>query len=246
VFYLQLIVTLTVMAGGYWVNDVFDFKIDRINKPKKTIVGNRLSAKKTLTAYWAINIFAAMLSFFLPYKFWLVNWGASIGLFFYAAYLKKYAVWGNLLVAVMTALPIVAGAMLYHFKPPHLWAAIFAFWVNFTREVVKDVEDVRGDLMHGLRTLPILLGFHTTKKFLLACYVVLTLHLPMPAVFYYFWSGETIYLYMILILFSVFPLLILCLKELINAVNPSEYSKQSKLLKLMMMTGLISLFALPL
>ncbi len=244
-FYLQALTMAAIMAGGYWINDVFDHKIDRINKPEKTIVGRHISTKKTLTGYWAVNIFATVLTVFLPVKFWMINFGTMAALFVYAAYLKRYAVWGNLTIAVLTALPVITGAMLYHFKPVHLWAAVLAFWVNFIREIVKDVEDVRGDLTHGLQTLPIKIGLRSTKTFLFVNYFILFVHLSFPAFFYYYWDGVTVVSYLILTTVLVVPIWGICLKELIFAIKPADYKRQSKLLKFMMALGLICLLSLP-
>jgi 4-hydroxybenzoate polyprenyltransferase len=40
--------------------------------------------------------------------------------------------------------------------------AIFAFIINFLREIVKDLEDVNGDYNQGMNTLPIALGVGRT------------------------------------------------------------------------------------
>ncbi|MCS7086058.1 MAG: geranylgeranylglycerol-phosphate geranylgeranyltransferase [Bacteroidia bacterium] len=244
-FYVQAAVMAAVMAGGYWINDVFDQKIDRVNKPQKALVGTHISTKKTLTAYWIINLAALAATVWLPFKFRLLNFGAAATLFFYAAHLKRHALWGNLTIAVLTALPVVAGAMLWHFKAPHLWAAVFAFWVNFVREIVKDVEDLRGDLAFGVRTLPVRIGMQATKKFLYGAYALLLALLPVPAAFYFWrwqiWTAEYLAATTVLTL----PLWIGCINDLRRATRPEDYGRQSRRLKWLMAAGLFSLFFLP-
>jgi 4-hydroxybenzoate polyprenyltransferase len=110
---------------------------------------------------------------------------------------------------------------------------------------VKDVEDIKGDLVHGLQTLPVKIGLRSTKKFLVAAYVILLIHLPAPALFYYFWAELWVYNYLILALALLVPVWGLCVKSLIFAVKPVDYKRQSRLLKLMMALGLLILFTLP-
>ncbi|MCS6904566.1 MAG: UbiA family prenyltransferase [Bacteroidia bacterium] len=245
-YWLELLLILLILASGYWINDVVDQKIDQINKPHKIIIGNTLSRKKALTAYFLATSFILICTIWLlPFRFWILNFFAVGVLFFYTSHLKKHLAVANFTVAILSGLTIVAGAVLLHFKIIHLWGIIFIFSLNLLREITKDIEDVEGDLEHGLHTLPTLVGIRTTQNFLIGGHLYLLALQFIFLIFYYF-QYHILPLFFIAILFFFVILPILNnLYLLIKAQLPHEYHIQRQNLQWITVTNMVSFLFLP-
>ena len=102
---------LCITAGGYIINDIFDVKIDKINKPDKVFIGNTISVKNAWSCYWSISIIGVVLGVFLSYDTNHTHYSfifvfTSIMLYFYSKYFKKIAIIGNLFVSFFVGLSI--------------------------------------------------------------------------------------------------------------------------------------------
>lgn len=245
-FWFEGLALLAAMVGGYYINDVYDFRIDQVNKPDRALVGSRISRKKVLTAYLVSVAVSLLATVTLPWKFWIVNASALGVLYLYAAYFKRYAVIGNVLVAALTALVVLAGALLYHLKMPLFWGMVFAFEITFVREVCKDVEDMKGDLRFGLQTLPIVIGIGRTRQVLQLSYGILLISTWLPTAFHLVVEGISLERYFIVSLILVQLPLLYCQLLLRGATRPEQFGQQSQMLKLIMAGGLVSLLFLPL
>lgn len=244
--YWWICLTMTIItATGYWVNDAFDFKIDRINKPRKTIVNAHLSVKKVLTAYFAATSVALIISWFtLPLLITGLNTVTIASLFFYAAWFKRISVVGNILVAALTGLVIYYGALLYFFRMSIIWTLIFAIEVTFLREVAKDIEDIRGDLRFKLQTLPIRIGIRGAKNVLAGGYILLVLSTYIPFVWEAVIHKALNWPYLLISLSLVQVPAIWLLTKLIRASRPEDFKQQSQALKWMILTGMLSVLML--
>jgi 4-hydroxybenzoate polyprenyltransferase len=172
-FAVLVLCTLAVTAAGYVVNDCYDGTPDRLNKPHKTFIPDRISLRGAWMLYGATVALGLAAASYLAGKY--DNW-PSLGwypaavslLWYYSADAQKRPLVGNLIVAVFCAavvyvplwgeivdLPSEQMAML------HTYAG-FAFFSTLARELVKDMEDVVGDEQAGYRTLPIVLGDRAT------------------------------------------------------------------------------------
>lgn len=241
---------IVIAASGYWVNDVYDFRIDRINKPTKTIVNAFLSVKKVLTVYFfvigAILIFSFIYLGFIHklYHVFFIN-VLSVGLLFlYASYLKRIGVPGNLSIAFLIALVILLAGYLYEINTPLVWTMIFSFEITLIREITKDIEDIRGDLQFELRTLPIQIGIRQTKKILQVFYVCFILSCYLPFVYAIFRVDHVIWGYFWVSLFLVQIPTMYMMYLLAKSVRPEDFGKQSTYLKFIMLGGIVSLFFL--
>jgi 4-hydroxybenzoate polyprenyltransferase len=244
-YYLQGGLMLLIMASGYWINDVFDYKIDRINKPHRVVIGAYISAKKVLSIYWAVILGCTVASLWLPPKFLLINLVATALLFLYALRFKRAAVVGNLIVATLTSLVVFAGAWLHNpLRISLLGGMAFAFLVTLLREITKDVEDLKGDIAYGLRTLPAVIGIRPTRVWLVGGYGLLVLACNLPVVFHYGLWGEIPWLYWGFSVVAVqLPLGYLGYKTAL-AVRTADFARLSLGLKLVILPGLLSLLLL--
>ncbi len=148
---------------------------------------------------------------------------------------------GNLVVGFLTSLVIISASLLYHVKMPLMWMAIDAFIFTLIREIIKDLEDLPGDLKFKLNTLPLNIGIRATKKIVFGFYVSAYLATLLPVFIHYKLLNiiELDYLF-ITILIVHLPMFYLIAK-LMQSIKPKDFSLQSKLLKLLILTGLISI-----
>lgn len=186
-FWLLVLASVLIAAGGNIINDYFDVRIDEINRPNKVIVGRSISKKMAMHLYIALTGTGLLSGIVLAVWAQSITFGflfvAVTGLlWFYSASYKRQFLVGNLIVAAATALvPFMTGFMevsflrkvygeLLGFTPiaPAIFAwingfALFAFLITLIREIVKDMEDVDGDREVECRTMPIVWGISRSK-----------------------------------------------------------------------------------
>jgi geranylgeranylglycerol-phosphate geranylgeranyltransferase len=147
-----------ISAGGNSINDFFDVRIDRINKPYRPLPRGDISLSSALGFSIALFLSGITLSLWIK--------AASIGvaglacglLIIYSSILKKRFLWGNLTVSLVSALAFIYGGMVTDDFRLSLIPAAFAFLFHLGREILKDLEDREGDFSSGASTLPIVLG----------------------------------------------------------------------------------------
>ncbi|MEL7531140.1 MAG: geranylgeranylglycerol-phosphate geranylgeranyltransferase [Bacteroidota bacterium] len=245
------VLTISIIASaGYWINDVYDFRIDRINKPGKLVVNAILSGKKVLTGYFLANMGILMFSFWYlgvktaHYQVTFINFLSVLMLFVYASYLKRVSVAGNLVIAFLTALVVILAGYLYQVNIGLTWMIVFAFEITFIREIIKDIEDIKGDLKFNLHTLPIQIGIQRTKIVLYLLYSAFLISCYLPVIMHYLrhqaWLGEYLISSVILVQAPTVYLIYL-LRE---AKETKDYSLQSAYLKYLIFLGLVTLYFL--
>ncbi|HOC77168.1 MAG TPA: UbiA family prenyltransferase [Methanofastidiosum sp.] len=156
--FLVFLVAIFACAGGNTINDYFDYEIDKINAPKRVLPRGAMSLK---TAYlFAIALF--VVSCIFAYMVNLVALSicvvACFLMYLYAMTLKKTPLSGNLLVSFLTSITFLyGGTAVGSFKGVSMLALI-SFFAMVSREIVKDIEDLEGDVKKGARTLPFIIG----------------------------------------------------------------------------------------
>ena len=229
-FILVLASSLTI-ASGYIINNFYDAKKDLINRPRKVMIDRLVSQQTKLKVYFAINFIVVLIA-------GIVSWRASLFfsvyiflIWFYSHKLKKYPIIGNFTAAVLAVLPFF-GILLYYKNFYHVIFAhaIFLFLLIFIRELIKDLENIEGDLVANYRTIPVLFGEKTAKNII----AVLTISTVIPV--YYlvdvFNVGYMdIYFYISLLVLLFFLIL------LGKAKTKPEYLKLHFLLKFIIVAG---------
>jgi 4-hydroxybenzoate polyprenyltransferase len=163
-FYLLLLATFCVAAAGYIINDYYDIKIDAINKPARLVVGKSVNRRQAILAHLFLSGLGIVLGWTLHWQVGLVNVGATLLLWGYSARLKCYLLVGNLVIAVLSATMLLVIALNYGSFNKAIWAyALFSFLISFIREIIKDMEDVKGDATFDCRTLPVVVGMRAAK-----------------------------------------------------------------------------------
>jgi 4-hydroxybenzoate polyprenyltransferase len=158
--------TLLIAAGGYIINDYYDVKIDLINKPERVVVGRGISRRYAILLHIVLSTAGIFLGLILNWKIGAVNFFSVFMLWWYSNMLKRLPFVGNFLVAFLTGGAIAIPWLLYPFagKTNILIYAMFAFFVTLVREIIKDMEDLKGDNTFGCKTLPIVWGLRKTKN----------------------------------------------------------------------------------
>ena len=177
-FGLLVLSALLVAAAGYIINDYYDVKIDAINRPDRLVVGRVVRRRTAMLAHLVLSGAGVGLAAFLSPLLGAVTLGAAALLWGYSARFKRVALVGNVSIATLTAALVLLPELQLQTGNKAVWPyALAAFLLTVVREIVKDVEDMRGDAQHGCRTLPLVWGVARTKwvaGFFLACLAVLT------------------------------------------------------------------------
>ncbi|MDH5020777.1 geranylgeranylglycerol-phosphate geranylgeranyltransferase [Halobacterium rubrum] len=150
--------TWLATAGGNAINDYFDREVDRINDPERAIPRGAVSARGALAYSLVLFVGATALAVTLPVLALTIAAVNLLGLVTYTQYFKGLPGAGNALVAYLGGSTFLFGAAAVGDPLAGAVLAVLAALSTFTREVVKDVEDVAGDREEGLRTLPVAVG----------------------------------------------------------------------------------------
>lgn len=203
--YLLMLATSMIAAAGYMINDYYDVKIDYINKPDEVIIGRTMKRRVALFYHSILNFFAIGIGWLLAPRMALAIFIAAFLLWFYSNQLKRLPFIGNFTVALLTAASIwLIGFYYQKSELLVLTYALFAFFLNLIREIIKDIEDRDGDRKHGCKTLPIILGFRNTKKiifviaFVFVCSImVVTFKINNPNLYVYFGGLSILFMFFI-------------------------------------------------
>jgi 4-hydroxybenzoate polyprenyltransferase len=192
---LECLMTLPLVllaAGGNIINDYFDIKEDRVNKPERALVGRVLKRRIALVSHWVLTTIGIVLAAFLSWKIgniipiWIAI-AISIVLFFYSTQLKGRVLIGNFAVAASISAVI---PFAYADKIDTSWNTLMnitmfiwefgallglTFLIVFTRELAKDIEDIDGDKKAGHHTLPIAYSTNTSWRLITALVTILIL-----------------------------------------------------------------------
>ena len=161
-----------VIASGYIINNFYDAEKDLINKPFKSKLDRIVSQETKLRVYFVLNFLVFILAF-------LVSWRAIIFfssyiflVWFYSHKLKKIVFLGNIMVSFLTILPFFAIFLYYkNFHQLIFMHAAYLFILILIKELIKDLESIKGDLSNGYKTSPIVYGERITKNIVLGLIV---------------------------------------------------------------------------
>ena len=159
--------TVCIAAAGYIINDYFDVKIDLINKPKRVVIGRYLKRRVAMGVHQVFNVLGCLIGLYLSRWIFLVDVLSVSLLWFYSVQFKRQPLIGNVVVSLLTALSFIVLAVYYRQNAQMLLIyALFSFGISLIREIIKDMQDIRGDARFGCRTLPIVWGLRRTKYLL--------------------------------------------------------------------------------
>ena len=229
--------TVCIAAAGYIINDYYDVKIDAINKPDRLLVGRIIRRRRAMFAHLVLSFVGVVIGALLMVWVGLINLGAVLLLWGYSARLKKMLLIGNIVIALLSASMLLVVAVYDDMlNKTTLGYALFAFLISLIREIIKDIEDMKGDATFECRTLPILLGMRGAKYVLypllalfMALLVASVLHPSTPLLF-------DVYMLVLVLAPSIWMAV-----KLARADRKADFTYLSNLNKLVMLLGILSM-----
>lgn len=254
--FLFILTTLCITAGGYIINDIYDIKTDKINKPLSRVINQRISVKSGWFLYVSSTISGAFIAFYLAIQreeisYWFLYPTSVFLLFAYSKWLKAMPLIGNILVSLfcgavpgifylseytgikkLSQINIIASNNL---KTILFSYVVFAFLTNLIREIVKDLQDEKGDRISKLNTTVVFWGQKTSKR--IAFIVAIISSFIINYTFFLPLFVKIPYLYFLHIIFIQLPLLI-CMINLYQAKVDDEFKRIGVWIKIIMVNGL--------
>lgn len=262
-FALLVLATIFIAAGGYIINNIFDVDTDMENKPNDVIVGKSISETKAYNLYFGFTVGGVAIGFILSNiidkpSFASVFIIIAATLYFYASNLKQSLLIGNIIVALLLSLSVIIIGVFDLYPVTFegnrpimklifgilLDYAVFAFILNLIREIVKDLEDVNGDLNQGMSTLPIVFGIGKTAK-LTAILSLVPVVLVLNYINTYLFASNLFIATLYGIIFILGPLLYFTIK-IWSAKETDEFKHLSTILKLILFFGILSIVVISL
>ncbi len=253
-WFLLALATVLIAASGNVVNDIFDQNIDFHNKPDRIIVGNTISEEQAWNFYYGLGSVGLGLGMFLCWD--LGNISNSLifmlsagGLYFYSYSYKRQFLIGNLVVAFLAGLVPFRPLYIQMMCTPNLWMelpwapvlvalAFFSFLTTLIREMIKDMEDLKGDQLLKCTTIPIVLGVKATK----AIVIVLTMVLMSAIVsLQTAWIRDEDWLMFGYFLIAVQLPAAAIIFQVLRGKTPKDFHLASTLTKVLMLGGILSL-----
>jgi 4-hydroxybenzoate polyprenyltransferase len=165
--FMIVLASTTAIASGYIINNFYDSEKDLINRPNKSILDRLVGRRTKLNFYFVLNFLSLVSALFVSYKAALFFFLFIFGIWFYSHKLKKYPFIGNLVAATLAVIPLFAVFIYYkNFDLVIFVHATFLFIIISMRELVKDLENLKGDLLQKYHTIPVIYGSLVSKKIL--------------------------------------------------------------------------------
>ncbi|WP_298487361.1 geranylgeranylglycerol-phosphate geranylgeranyltransferase [uncultured Maribacter sp.] len=233
--FIIILASALVIASGYIINNFYDSEKDLINKPRKTMLDRLVSQRFKLTTYFILNFLAAFAASYVSFKAVVFFSAYIFGIWFYSHKLKRIPFVGNFISATLAIAPFFAVFVYYkNFENVIFVHAMFLFLLILAREMIKDLESMKGDIAQGYKTIPILYGIRMSK-FLIATLILLTL-IPSLSLITQFNIG-----YMNLYFIVCVVLLILFLVLLLKAHLKKHFVWLHNILKFIIIVGVFSI-----
>src|SRR5690554_2260277 len=164
---MLVLASSSAIASGYIINSFYDSEKDLINRPRKTMLDKLVRQRTKLSAYFVLNFLSVIFASYVSFRALLFFSIYIFMLWFYSHKLKKFPFVGNFTAAILAIVPFFAVFVHYAtFDIVIFVHATFLFLIISMRELVKDLENLTGDLTHGYHTIPVVYGEQTSKRML--------------------------------------------------------------------------------
>ncbi|PZD79613.1 geranylgeranylglycerol-phosphate geranylgeranyltransferase [Mesonia sp. K7] len=237
-FHLFLIILASslAIAAGYIINSFYDTEKDYINRPQKTMLDNYISQKTKLSVYFILNILTIVIASYVSFRAVVFFSLYIFGLWFYSHKLKKLPFVGNITASILAITPFFAVFIYYHnFDLVIFIHATYLFLLLTIREIVKDLENLRGDFAQNYQTIPVVYGIRFTKKII----SLLVLFTTIPTLILMTNNFNLGYMNWYFLL--SFVLLVTFLILIWQAGTKAQYNKMHNFLKFIIVAGVFSI-----
>ena len=230
-----ILATICVVASGYLINDFYDAKLDRINRPLKARIDNYVRQSTKLKLYFILNFIGVVFGFLISARAALFFAIYIFAIWCYSHKLKKYPLLGVLSATMLTILPFFAVFVYFkNFSSIIFMHASFLFLVIMIRELLKDLQRMKEAIIHNYDTFPIVYGEKKTK---LVCLFLLTLTV-FPIVILFSFPALSYMRYYFYIAFIVFFFLGIYLWK---SSELKHYRMMHNVLKILLLIGVFSI-----
>lgn len=229
--FIIVVASSLTIASGYIINNFYDSKKDLINRPNKFQIDRLVSQRTKLQVYFTVNFVVALLALLVSFRALLFFSVYIFLIWFYSHKLKKYPIIGNLNAALLAVLPFFAILLYYKNLYPQIFAhATFLCLLLLIREMIKDLENIKGDIANDYRTIPVKYGEEITKK-IITFLTVLTIIPVYLLVETYDVGLMDIYFYISLVILLFFLML------LWKSSSKQHYLQLHNILKFLVVSG---------
>lgn len=232
---MLVLASAATIAAGYIINNFYDSEKDLINRPNKSKLDRLISQNTKLSFYFVLNFAAVIMASYVSFNAVLFFSVYIFGIWFYSHKLKKLPFIGNLTSAILTITPFFAIFLYYkNFESVIFVHAFFLFLIISMRELTKDLENMKGDLLLGYKTIPVVYG-EKTSKLMLTVLGILT-SVPVYLLLNTFDVGYMyVFFYLSVILLLIFLLL------LWKSNTKTQYLILHNILKFIILAGVFSI-----
>jgi len=235
--FLAGLVGFLVTAAGNSINDIIDINIDRINRPNRPLPSLIITLKQAWVLFVMLVTTSLVLGLFLNQFAFLIVLLSNVLLILYSLTIKRVMLFGNIVISFLTAYAFIFGGIVVENVKGALIPAVFAFLINLIREMIKDMEDIKGDKLAGLNTFPIKFGITASQYFVLVVSTILFLFSFVPFLFHIYEIE-----FFVVIMIIVNPILFYIVKSLFEDSSKQNLGRISSLLKFNMVIGLIAIY----
>jgi geranylgeranylglycerol-phosphate geranylgeranyltransferase len=226
-----------VTIGANVINDYFDIEIDRINEPTRQIVAGNVTKNQALLYFSSVYFIAWFLAFYINLWMLIIAFFTSVILFFYSFHLKRTVLWGNLTVSVSTGMAFFYGGLAVGHLKEMIFPAVFAFLFHFGREILKDIQDMKGDSQGGAKTFPLKYGVSASIRLIIIDFILLVILTAIPYI-----SGIYSIRYFLVICLGIYPVWLFVLLRSKRDINSKNLGFLNNLLKADMIIGLLAIY----
>ncbi len=222
-----MLVVFFAVAGGNALNDYYDREVDLINHPERPIPSGKIKPKNALIFGISMFILALIFSSLINFITLIIAIAAEIAMYVYESNLKNKGLSGNTTISILVGLIFIFGAAIFGVEAILRITifALMAFASNLGREIVKDIEDMEGDINRV--TLPKKVGRREAGIIALIFFILAVAFSPLP----YVCMGFSIY-YLSTVLISDAIFIYAALIQFKNPRKGQQYAKVGMILGL--------------
>ena len=233
-----ILATVGAIGSGYIINNFYDSEKDSINRPRKSTLEQYVSQNTKLILYFIINFIVVIIASYVSFRSVLFFSFYIFSIWFYSHKIKKRPIIGNLISAILTITPFFAIFLYYKNYSGLIFVfGFYLFLILAMRELVKDLENLKGDLTLDYKTVPVVYG-EKTAKIMIALLVMMNILVTGYLVSTYDLGKMDYFFYGSMSLLSVVVILIY------KAKSQRQFVWVHNLLRLLILLGVFSIVLL--
>ncbi|WP_419212746.1 geranylgeranylglycerol-phosphate geranylgeranyltransferase [Maribacter sp. X9] len=233
--FVIVIASAMVIAAGYIINNFYDAEKDLINKPTKSMLDRLVSQRFKLSTYFVLNFLAVIAASYVSFGAVFFFSSYIFGIWLYSHKLKRLPLVGNFISATLAITPFFVVFVYYrNFETVIFVHAMFLFLLILSREMIKDLENLSGDMAQNYRTIPIIYGTRLSKTIITGL-ILLSLLPSLLLIFRYDVGYMHYYFGVCNVLLLIFIFLLL------KATTKKDYVWLHNIVKLIIVVGVFSI-----